>query len=569
MPSDRLTPLDASFLHLEDASSHMHVAAVMVFEGRTPAYDDFVSYVESRLHLVPRYRQRLATVPLGQGRPSWADDPHFDIRFHVRATALPRPGGEYELQVLAARVFSQPLNRRRPLWEMWLVEGLEGGRFAIVSKTHHALVDGIAGMDILSVLFSPEERPEETWRPRPAPGGAELLARALFERATIPAEVARSATALVRRPRRLVGAAMQTAVGLGAMAWAGLSPAPPSPYNRPVGSDRRFAWVRTGLDDLKAVKNELGGTVNDVVLTVVTRALRRDLLRRGVDVEGLELKAFVPISIRGEDERGQTGNRVAGMIVTLPVSCEDTRTCLRRVGAITREMKDSGQALGARTLTELSGFAPPNLLTQGARLAARQRFINLVVTNVPGPQETLEMEGARLTDVFPMVPLGANLAFGVAIVSYDGGMNFGLVSDFDSVPELDDIAEDFEAAVQEVLAAAGVERSAPDGRDRGREAPGEGEATPAPPPEPEEPEHVDEGVAMVAEFADPGAEEGAGAQVRVEEPWPGYDGMRADDVVERLADADDEAIAVVRLYEAAHKRRARVLEAAGRALARR
>jgi WS/DGAT/MGAT family acyltransferase len=469
MASDRLTPLDASFLHLEDGSWHMHVAATLIFEGEMPAYDDFVSYVESRLPVVPRYRQRLAFVPLGQGRPKWVDDENFDIRFHVRSTALPRPGTEYELQVLAARVFSQPLSRRRPLWEMWLVEGLEGGRFAVVSKTHHALVDGIAGIDILSVLFAPDEEAAagRPWQPEPPPGRAALLAEALVERATIPAEVLRSASAVVRRPRRVLSQALETAVGLGAMAWAGISPAPPSPYNRRVGGDRRFAWVRAQLDDLKAIKDELGGTVNDVVLAVVALALRRDLRRRGVELA--ELKTFVPISIRTEDQRGETGNQVAGMIIDLPVSCPDPVECLQRITPLTREMKDSGQAVGAQALTDLAGFAPPNLLDQASRLTARQRFINLVVTNVPGPQRALFLDGAELQDVIPMVPVGANLAFGVAIVSYNGGMNFGLMADFDAVPELDEIARDFESALAELMQAAGRSGTAarPSRRQRG------------------------------------------------------------------------------------------------------
>jgi diacylglycerol O-acyltransferase / wax synthase len=475
MTSDRLTPLDASFVHIEDSSSHMHVAATLIFEGRKPSYEDFVSFVEARLSVVPRYRQRLATVPLGQGRPKWVDDEHFDIRFHIRHTALPQPGTDYELQVLAARVFSQPLSRRRPLWEMWRVEGLEGDRFAVISKTHHALVDGIAGLDILSVLFAADEEAtaEEQWKPEPPPSGAGLLAGALLERATIPAEIVRSATALVRRPRRVLSQVLQTAAGMGAMAWAGINPAPPSPYNRPVGGDRRFTWVSTRLDDVKAIKNELGGTINDVVLAVVSLALRRDLRRRGCDLP--ELKAFVPISIRTEDQRGETGNQVAGMIVELPVGCKDPAECLKRISRLTAEMKESGQAVGAQALTGLTGFAPPNLLDQAGRVIARQRFINLVVTNVPGPQHPLSLDGAELKEVIPMVPLGMNLAFGVAIVSYNGRMTFGLMADFDALPDLELIAADFETALRELMEAAGVsgeaQRPSPrrePGQDRGR-----------------------------------------------------------------------------------------------------
>src|SRR4051794_9866405 len=257
---DRLTPLDASFLHLEDAASHMHVAAVLVFDGAPPDYDDFVDYVERRLHLVPRYRQKLAEVPLAQARPRWVDDEGFDIRYHVRNTALPRPGGEHELRTLAARLFSQQLSRARPLWEMWLVQGLEGdSRFAVISKTHHAVVDGIAGVDLIAAPFAPEdEADDKPWRPRKAPSSAELLGEALIERATGPREIVRSARSGVRGPRGIV----QRAAGLGGMALRGLPPGPRSPYNRqPVGPDRRFAWVRASLGDFKAVKNALDGTV--------------------------------------------------------------------------------------------------------------------------------------------------------------------------------------------------------------------------------------------------------------------------------------------------------------------
>src|SRR3954454_252904 len=460
MSADRLSPLDATFLHVETASQHMHVACALIFDGDPPDYDDLLDHIAARLHLVPRYRQRLAEVPFGQGRPKWVDDERFDLRFHVRATALPSPGSEYELQVLCGRVFSQPLRRDRPLWDMWLVEGLEGGRFAILSKTHHALVDGISGLDILSVLFAPEDDAgggKATWAPQHAPSGTELLGEALFERATRPFEIVRGVRALLRGPRQVAARFAQTAVGVGAMAWAGLRPAPPSPYNAElVGPDRRFTWLRASLSDVKAIKNELGGTVNDVVLAVVTRALRRHLLRRGEDVDGLELKAFVPVSVRPEDQRGgeTLGNQVAGMMAWLPVHCDDPANCLSLISGQMQGLKESGQAVGAQTLTELTGFAPPTIIDQAARIGARQRFVNLVVTNVPGPQFELRFAGRELTDIFPMVPLGQNLTFGVAIVSCNGTMNFVLVGDFNAMPDLDDVPGDFAAALEELADAA-------------------------------------------------------------------------------------------------------------------
>lgn len=458
MPTDRLTPLDASFLHLENPSAHMHVACVMIFAGGPPDYEDLLSHIDARLHLVPRYRQHLANVPFAQGRPVWVDDQGFDLRFHVRATALPSPGSETELQVLAGRVFSQALRRDRPLWEMWLVQGLEGDRFAILSKTHHALVDGVSGMDILSVLFAPEEdaQSRRPWHPRAAPSSTGLLTEALVERAVMPRELVRTARAFVRRPQRLMGQAARIAAGAGSLARAGLKPAPPSPYNdSTVGPDRRFTWVRGSLDDLKAVKDSLGGTVNDVVLAAVSGALRRHLQRRGTPTDGMELKAFVPVSVRSDEERGQTGNRVSGMIAPLPVWSADPVERLRTISAAMEDVKASGQAVGAQALTELGGFAPPNLMSQAARLITRQRFVNLVVTNVPGPQFPLSLADRELLDIFPMVPLGGNLTMGVAIVSYNGTMDFGLVGDFGALADLDDLADDLAAAMDELRAAAG------------------------------------------------------------------------------------------------------------------
>src|SRR4051812_25187943 len=461
MTTDRLSPLDATFLHVEDAASHMHVACALIFDGEPPRYEELLDHLAARLHLVPRYRQRLAEVPFGQGRPKWVDDERFDLRYHVRQTALPKPGTEYELQVLCGRVFSQPLRRDRPLWENYLVEGLEGGRFAILSKTHHAMVDGISGLDILSVLFAPEEESADSaeWSPRPAPSRASLLAESLIERATTPFEIVRGARALLRGPRQVISRVAETAIGAGAMAWAGLQPAPASPYNAElVGPDRRFTWLRASLDDLKAIKNELGGSVNDVVLATVALGLRRDLQRRGVDVEGLELKAFVPVSLRREDQRGgeELGNQVGGMIAPLPVGCEDPADCLRTIAEAMSGLKESGQAVGASALTELTGFAPPPVIDQATRMITRQRFINLVVSNVPGPQFPLHFGDRELLDIFPQVPLARNLTFGVAIVSYNGTMNFGLVGDFNAMQGLEEMPGDFAVALDELAQAAGT-----------------------------------------------------------------------------------------------------------------
>jgi diacylglycerol O-acyltransferase / wax synthase len=466
MAGERLSGLDASFLHLEDASAHMHVAGVMLFEGSPPPYDELLETFEQRLPLVPRYRQRLAFVPFGQGRPKWVDDPHLNLRYHVRSTALPSPGTERQLQDLAGRVFSQQLDRDKPLWEVWLVEGLEGDRFAMLSKTHHALVDGISGVDIISVLFdtSPEPAvptaPGDRWLPRPLPSKAQLLAEALLERATIPTEVARSVRRVFRGPRRVVGAARDAAVGVGAMAWAGLNPAPKSPYNRPIGSHRRFTWVRASLRDVKGIKDSLGGTVNDVVLATVAGALGRHLRRRGQNTDGLELKAMVPVSVRQDIERGALGNRVAAMMAPLPVWCQEPMARLDIVREELKGLKSSGQAVGAQVLTDLSGFAPSTILDQASRLAGRQRFFNLVVTNVPGPQFPLYLLGRRMLDPFPMVPLAKGQGIGVALLSYDGAINFGIVGDYDLLWDLDDFGDDLRESLAELAAVAGVDLTA-------------------------------------------------------------------------------------------------------------
>ena len=466
MSSDRLTGLDASFLHLEDATSHMHVAGVCIFEGSPPPYEELLEAIDRRLGLVPRYRQRLAFVPFGQGRPKWVDDPHLNLRYHVRSTALPAPGSEQQLRELAGRVFSQQLDRDKPLWEIWLVDGLDGDRFAMLSKTHHALVDGISGVDIMSVLFdtSPEPAaPADTgdrWLPRPLPSRAQLLGEALVERATVPTEIARSIRAVLRGPRLVAEGVRDAAVGVGAMAWAGLNPAPSSPYNKSIGPHRRFTWVRVNLADVKAIKNELGGTVNDVVLATVAGALGKHLRRRGQNTDGLELKAMVPVSVRADVERGALGNRVAAMMAPLPVWCQDPVARLDIVREELKGLKSGGQAVGAQVLTQLSGFAPATVMGQASRVMARQRFFNLVVTNVPGPQIPLYLAGKRMVDTFPMVPLAKNQALGIALLSYAGNINFGLVGDFDLMWDLDDFTEDVRESLAELAAEAGVDLTA-------------------------------------------------------------------------------------------------------------
>jgi diacylglycerol O-acyltransferase / wax synthase len=456
---DRLTGLDASFLAIEKGGAHMHVGSVLVLDGPAPDYEDFVAAIEQRLHLVPRYRQKLAFPPFGQGRPVWVDDPHFNARYHIRHTALPEPVGEEELRKLAGRLFSQALDRTKPLWEIALVDRVGRDEFALICKTHHALVDGVSGVDIMAVLFDLEEEaggdsvrePAPAWYPRPEPSSASLLADTLTERAKIPLSAAKALGGVLEDP----GATVRAAGAVAGLGLASLRSAPPSQLNVRVGPHRRFAWATGDLDRFKAIKGALGGTVNDVVLAVVAGALRALLRRRGREPHE-ELKAMVPVSVRTDEQRGALGNRVSAMYAPLPVQIDDPLERFAAVHAAMGDLKSSGQAVGAEVLTSLAGFAAPTILDQAARLAGSQRLYNLTVTNVPGPQLPLYMLGRRLRAFYPKVPLTPNTALGIAIMSYDGSLYFGLLGDYDAMEDLDAFAGDVEQAIAELASAAGV-----------------------------------------------------------------------------------------------------------------
>ena len=430
---DRLTAVDASFLAQEGPTSHMHVGAVMIFEGPAPAYDDLADHVRTRLHLVPRFRQKLAFPPLETGRPLWVDDPNFNLEYHVRDTALPAPGSEKQLRALAARVHSQALDRSKPLWEMWLVQGLEGGRFALLSKTHHALVDGVSGVDLATVLFDLQptpaaiEHPEAPWRPRRTPSGIDMAARGVRGLVGLPFDAAARAVGAAARPGDALAGTREALEGIGEVVWAGLNPAPETPLNVEIGPHRRFMWTRHELADFKRVKDAFGGTVNDVVLAVVAGALQKWLRSRGVRTEGLELRGLVPVSIRARDEHHKLGNRLAAMRAPLPVYVEDPVARLRVVRRAMDGLKESKQAVGAEVLAGMQALAPPTILAQASRLNFSTRLFNLLVTNVPGPQFPLYVLGRRLQDLFPVAFLPKNHALAVAIMSYDGGMDFGLL----------------------------------------------------------------------------------------------------------------------------------------------
>src|SRR5918995_6600840 len=473
MSQDRLTALDETFLHLERDGAHMHVASTVIFEGPAPEYEDFLEHLESRLHLVPRFRQKLRFVPFGLNRPVWEDDPHLNLRYHVRHTSLPPPGTEDQLRTFAARVFSQRLDRSKPLWELWIVEGLKGGRFAIVGKSHHCLVDGVSGVDIATVLYDLEREPAgppsspDRWLPRPEPSGAEVLAEAVLDRLTNPREIVEGVTGILRAPREIAGRIQEGLGAIGELVGAGLG-APPSPFNVEIGGYPRFSWVRADLGQFKQIKNALGGTVNDVVLAVVTGGLGRYLRAHGHSTADLELRAMVPISVRSEEERGALGNRVSAMMAPLPVGVEDPVKRLHMITETMGDLKDSRQAVGATLLTELTTFAPPTIVAQAARLQSRQRFFNLVVTNVPGPQFPLYVLGRELLATFPMVPLAKRQAVCVGILSYNAQVNFGLIGDYDAMPGLDQLGGDLESSLAELAAVTAP--SGPDGVSHGAPA---------------------------------------------------------------------------------------------------
>nr|WP_221243012.1 wax ester/triacylglycerol synthase family O-acyltransferase [Conexibacter arvalis] len=455
-----MTAVDASFLHQEDAASHMHIGAVTIFEGPPPPFSAVLDHIRGRLRFVPRYRQKLAYPPLDSGRPLWVDDPTFNLEYHVRHSALPAPGSEQQLYRLAARITSQQLDRSKPLWECWFVEGLEDDRFALIFKTHHALVDGVSGVDLATVLFDlqpmpPRLDPEpEPWQPRPEPTSAELVAAGVAGLAKTAVDVASKALAAATNPSGAVDALREAAEGIGEIVWAGLNPAPETPLNVPIGPHRRYAIVRNQLDDFRYVKGVFGGTVNDVVLAVISGALGRWLRSRGIRTEGLELRALVPVSIRGEQGRHQLGNQIVLMRGPLPVYIKDPVARLRFVKEAMDGLKESKQAVGAKVLADVQQLAPPTVLAQASRIQFSTRLFNLLTTNVPGPQFPLYVLGRELQDLFPVAFLPKNHSLAIAIMSYNGRVNFGLLGDYDALPDVDLIADGVADGLAELKRAA-------------------------------------------------------------------------------------------------------------------
>ncbi len=469
----RLSALDASFLYLEEATTPMHVGAVSIFRRQRsstrPAngfdYDGLVDLVEQRIALVPRYRQKVRHVPGNLARPVWVDDPEFDIAYHVRRSALPKPGSDEQLTELVARLMSRPLDHTRPLWEMYLVEGLAGGRSAVLTKTHQAMVDGISAIDIGQVILDVSAQPravaEDLWMPRTEPTDVELVWGALAEAVARPGVVVDNVRAAAGDAVATAGRVVNTAGQLASMLVKAGRRAPGTPLNVAISAQRRFAVARTQLDDYRKIRAAHGCSVNDVVLAVVAGALRNWLLSRGEPVmSSASVRAMVPLSVRGESDvpssatSGSLGNRVSSFLVDLPVGEPSPVVRLHHVTHAMREHTATGQNVGAEALVRLGGFAPPTLHALGARAASgfSKRLFNLVVTNVPGPQFPLYAAGARMLEMFPVVPLARGQALAIGLTSYDGGVFYGFNGDRDAMSDVDVLAGMVDEALDELLA---------------------------------------------------------------------------------------------------------------------
>ena len=463
---ERLSAQDASFLGLEDADLHMHVGGIFLYDMgpfRTVNggfdIDRARASIEGRLHRVPRYRQRIAWVP-GEGHPVWIDDDHFNLGYHVRHTALPQPGDEDTLKRLVGRIMSQQLDRGKPLWEMWFVEGLQEDRFALISKTHHCMIDGIAGAELISVLMdsspdAPIEKPRP-WTPNPAPSWGRLTVDALWHRMTQPFEAFAAARGALRAPDETVVALRAAAEGVVEAFAPAFRSASPTPLNTGVGPHRRFELIQHRVADFKRVKDALGGTLNDVVLATVAGALRSFFFHRGLKVQDLEIRALVPVSVRGKGQAGDLGNQITQMIAELPVGLADPIERLKAVREVMAGLKESKQALGGRVLTAVSEWTVPNVLVRAVRMSAGSRPYNLIVTNVPGPQIPLYFAGSRMLETYPLAPLMPGQALNIALFSYDGGIYWGLNGDWDALPDLPELASALTESFDELSAAAGI-----------------------------------------------------------------------------------------------------------------
>ncbi|HEX3706215.1 MAG TPA: wax ester/triacylglycerol synthase family O-acyltransferase [Mycobacteriales bacterium] len=462
--TERLSALDVSFLYMESPTTAMHVGSVARFTPPNSEpfdYESFCSLVSRRISLVPRYRQKIRWVPGHIANPIWVDDEDFDITYHVRRSALPKPGDDDQLRALVGRLQARPLDRARPLWEIYLVEGLADGRFAIITKTHHAMVDGISAVDIGTVLLdvspTPDQTPYEEWLPRAEPSRAGLVLGAVADtlrRPTVAVDTVRSS---LGDAKAVAGRTLGALGGIASVARTSLRSAPESPLNATIGEQRRFGMASTSLDDYKRIRKTHGGTVNDVVLATVAGALRAWLLTRGESVvPSTTVRAMVPVSVRNESENGALGNRVSSYFVDLPVGEPSSVVRLHQVSYAMKGHKESGQSVGADALVRLTGFAPPTIHSAAARLGAglSRRLFNVIVTNVPGPQFPLYAAGAQMDDCFPVVPLSKGQAVSIGLMSYNGGVYYGMNCDRDAMPDIDVLASCIEDSLTELLATA-------------------------------------------------------------------------------------------------------------------
>ncbi len=463
-PPERLTPLDASFLYLERPAMHMHVAALSIFDPSTRPdgrlrFEDVEASLASRIHLAPRLRHKVRTIPLNLGLPLWVDDPHFDLHFHVRRAALPTPGGHRELTEYAQRILSRPLDRTRPLWELYVLEGLEGGHVATLLKVHHAMIDGISGMHLAAALWdlqpeAPPIPPPPAWLPEPEPSTEGLVRDAFEGLATHPVRALTDGLEFARRQPALAALNVGSVVS-GVRSILDMGARPESPFNVEIGPNRRFAIADTPLQLLKDVKSTLGGTVNDVVLAAVGGALHRLLRARKEPTRGRTLRVMVPVSVRASGDRA-IGNRIAPALVDVPVGAMGAKRRLAQVREGTEHLKSSMMALSADTIIGLGAYAPGGLLAAAARAASLGPWFNLVVSNIPGPQQPMYLAGARLVASYPSMPLNRNSALSIACSSLGGTMAFGVTGDWDAMPDVELLALGIEEALDELAKAAGA-----------------------------------------------------------------------------------------------------------------
>ncbi|MGY1615583.1 wax ester/triacylglycerol synthase family O-acyltransferase [Geodermatophilus sp. SYSU D00691] len=463
-----MSPTDAGFYYAESENTPLHVGSVAVFEGPAPSYGDVVRLLLSKLPLVPRYRQRVREVPLNLGRPMWVDDPHFQILYHVRHTAVPKPGSDEQLRNLAGRVLGQRLDMAKPLWEVWLVEGLEDDRWALISKVHHCMVDGIAGTDLMQVIFDldPNARHGEPkdWTAQRSPSSAELMAGAVSDTLTHPLRQLASlpgAGGVSRSAKGLLGSGRTLASSLPALARQATTPLART-LTGPIGPHRRWAWTDAQFEEFKSVRTALGGTVNDVVLSAITRGFRDLLQGRGALTDKAVVRSMVPVSVRRPGERGSLDNRISAVFVDLPVGEPDAAKRLDKVRRQMDEYKKTMQAVDARSIIAMGDFVFPTLLSMGVRAAmqAGQFWCQAVTTNVPGPRVPLYVLGKRMRSAHAYVPIAGGTRLSIGIFSYLNTMTFGINADFDAFPDVDVLATGIRRGVDELKEIAAREPAA-------------------------------------------------------------------------------------------------------------